>query len=110
MWRRRRGQRGSLRRHAQDLVVGWLRGACSRVRSYFCHKQHNFHLFAATLSHRIAISKRQVSLSVTKPWARPVVAPLTRKAHMSMSKTIGRIDFHLHSYASNVTDYYAANA
>ena len=27
-----------------------------------------------------------------------------------MSKTIGRIDFHLHSYASNVTDYYAANA
>src|SRR5262247_2608041 len=29
---------------------------------------------------------------------------------MSMSNTIGRIDFHLHSYASNVTDYYAANA
>ena len=27
-----------------------------------------------------------------------------------MSKAIGRIDFHLHSYASNVTDYYAANA
>ena len=27
-----------------------------------------------------------------------------------MSNTIGRIDFHLHSYASNVTDYYAANA
>ena len=27
-----------------------------------------------------------------------------------MSKnTIGRVDFHLHSYASNVTDYYAAN-
>src|ERR1700746_4054988 len=27
-----------------------------------------------------------------------------------MSDAIGRIDFHLHSYASNVTDYYAANA
>jgi predicted metal-dependent phosphoesterase TrpH len=27
-----------------------------------------------------------------------------------MSNAIGRIDFHLHSYASNVTDYYAANA
>jgi len=27
-----------------------------------------------------------------------------------MSKAIGKIDFHLHSYASNVTDYYAANA
>ncbi len=25
-------------------------------------------------------------------------------------KTIGRVDFHLHSYASNVTDYYAANS
>ena len=24
--------------------------------------------------------------------------------------TIGRVDFHLHSYASNVTDYYAANS
>jgi glycosyltransferase involved in cell wall biosynthesis len=29
---------------------------------------------------------------------------------MSMSNAIGKIDFHLHSYASNVTDYYAANA
>jgi glycosyltransferase involved in cell wall biosynthesis len=27
----------------------------------------------------------------------------------SMSNAIGKIDFHLHSYASNVTDYYAAN-
>src|SRR5262245_35247409 len=27
-----------------------------------------------------------------------------------MSDGIGKIDFHLHSYASNVTDYYAANA
>src|SRR5262245_10094493 len=27
-----------------------------------------------------------------------------------MSNATGRIDFHLHSYASNVTDYYAANA
>src|SRR5215831_19022699 len=27
-----------------------------------------------------------------------------------MSTAIGKIDFHLHSYASNVTDYYAANA
>jgi hypothetical protein len=27
-----------------------------------------------------------------------------------MNNTIGKIDFHLHSYASNVTDYYAANA
>src|SRR5262249_30038360 len=27
-----------------------------------------------------------------------------------MSNAIGKIDFHLHSYASNVTDYYAANA
>lgn len=27
-----------------------------------------------------------------------------------MSYATGRIDFHLHSYASNVTDYYAANA
>src|SRR5262249_15964295 len=27
-----------------------------------------------------------------------------------MSKAIGKIDFHLDSYASNVTDYYAANA
>ena len=26
-----------------------------------------------------------------------------------MSNAIGKIDFHLHSYASNVTDYYAAN-
>ena len=26
------------------------------------------------------------------------------------SSAIGRVDFHLHSYASNVTDYYAANA
>ncbi len=25
-------------------------------------------------------------------------------------RTIGRVDFHLHSYASNVTDYYAANS
>jgi predicted metal-dependent phosphoesterase TrpH len=24
--------------------------------------------------------------------------------------TIGKVDFHLHSYASNVTDYYAANS
>ena len=24
--------------------------------------------------------------------------------------TTGRVDFHLHSYASNVTDYYAANS
>jgi glycosyltransferase involved in cell wall biosynthesis len=29
---------------------------------------------------------------------------------MSMGNAIGKIDFHLHSYASNVTDYYAANA
>src|SRR5262249_40199499 len=28
----------------------------------------------------------------------------------SMSNATGKIDFHLHSYASNVTDYYAANA
>jgi len=27
-----------------------------------------------------------------------------------MSNPTGKIDFHLHSYASNVTDYYAANA
>ncbi len=27
-----------------------------------------------------------------------------------MSSSIGRVDFHLHSYASNVTDYYAANS
>jgi glycosyltransferase involved in cell wall biosynthesis len=27
-----------------------------------------------------------------------------------MTNATGRIDFHLHSYASNVTDYYAANA
>lgn len=27
-----------------------------------------------------------------------------------IEKTTGRIDFHLHSYASNVTDYYAANS
>src|SRR5215471_15866716 len=27
-----------------------------------------------------------------------------------MNNAIGKIDFHLHSYASNVTDYYAANA
>src|SRR5262245_58099934 len=27
-----------------------------------------------------------------------------------MTRTIGKIDFHLHSYASNTTDYYAANA
>jgi glycosyltransferase involved in cell wall biosynthesis len=27
-----------------------------------------------------------------------------------MSNAIGKVDFHLHSYASNVTDYYAANA
>jgi glycosyltransferase involved in cell wall biosynthesis len=27
-----------------------------------------------------------------------------------MRSVIGKIDFHLHSYASNVTDYYAANA
>jgi glycosyltransferase involved in cell wall biosynthesis len=27
-----------------------------------------------------------------------------------MSKATGKIDFHIHSYASNVTDYYAANA
>src|SRR5262245_61775286 len=27
-----------------------------------------------------------------------------------MNNATGRIDFHLHSYASNVTDYYAANA
>ena len=27
-----------------------------------------------------------------------------------MSYATERIDFHLHSYASNVTDYYAANA
>src|SRR5262245_48793036 len=27
-----------------------------------------------------------------------------------MSNGIGKIDFHLHSYASNVTDYYDANA
>ena len=27
-----------------------------------------------------------------------------------MSNATGRVDFHLHSYASNVTDYYAANA
>ena len=27
-----------------------------------------------------------------------------------MSNATGKIDFHLHSYASNVTDYYAANA
>jgi len=27
-----------------------------------------------------------------------------------MNKAIGKVDFHLHSYASNVTDYYAANA
>ena len=26
------------------------------------------------------------------------------------SSAIGRVDFHLHSYASNVTDYYAANS
>src|SRR5262249_20741571 len=28
----------------------------------------------------------------------------------SMSNATGKVDFHLHSYASNVTDYYAANA
>jgi glycosyltransferase involved in cell wall biosynthesis/predicted metal-dependent phosphoesterase TrpH len=28
----------------------------------------------------------------------------------SMNRALGKIDFHLHSYASNVTDYYAANA
>jgi predicted metal-dependent phosphoesterase TrpH len=27
-----------------------------------------------------------------------------------MSSYTGKVDFHLHSYASNVTDYYAANA
>src|SRR5262244_677622 len=27
-----------------------------------------------------------------------------------MGNSTGKIDFHLHSYASNVTDYYAANA
>ena len=27
-----------------------------------------------------------------------------------MGNAIGKLDFHLHSYASNVTDYYAANA
>src|SRR5262245_23496106 len=27
-----------------------------------------------------------------------------------MNRAIGKVDFHLHSYASNVTDYYAANA
>ena len=27
-----------------------------------------------------------------------------------MNKAIGKVDFHLHSYASNLTDYYAANA
>jgi glycosyltransferase involved in cell wall biosynthesis len=27
-----------------------------------------------------------------------------------MDEALGKIDFHLHSYASNVTDYYAANA
>src|SRR5215470_15677170 len=27
-----------------------------------------------------------------------------------MSNATGKVDFHLHSYASNVTDYYAANA
>jgi glycosyltransferase involved in cell wall biosynthesis len=27
-----------------------------------------------------------------------------------MTSAVGRVDFHLHSYASNVTDYYAANA
>src|SRR5499433_595528 len=27
-----------------------------------------------------------------------------------MNNAIGKVDFHLHSYASNVTDYYAANA
>ncbi len=27
-----------------------------------------------------------------------------------ISASIGKVDFHLHSYASNVTDYYAANA
>ena len=25
-------------------------------------------------------------------------------------RRIGKVDFHLHSYASNVTDYYAANS
>src|SRR5215471_14207473 len=29
---------------------------------------------------------------------------------MNSMSTPARIDFHLHSYASNVTDYYAANA
>jgi len=27
-----------------------------------------------------------------------------------MKNATGKVDFHLHSYASNVTDYYAANA
>src|SRR5262249_18507504 len=27
-----------------------------------------------------------------------------------MNRAVGKVDFHLHSYASNVTDYYAANA
>src|SRR5499427_3199807 len=27
-----------------------------------------------------------------------------------MSNATGKVDFHLHSYASNITDYYAANA
>ena len=37
----------------------------------------------------------------------------TRERYGSMSHnatSTGRVDFHLHSYASNVTDYYASNA
>src|SRR5262249_31952794 len=32
------------------------------------------------------------------------------EAEPSRELPMGRVDFHLHSYASNVTDYYAANA
>jgi glycosyltransferase involved in cell wall biosynthesis len=39
-----------------------------------------------------------------------VFRTFNKGAFTLMSNAIGKIDFHLHSYASNVTDYYAANA
>jgi hypothetical protein len=35
---------------------------------------------------------------------------ISKGAFTLTNQAIGRVDFHLHSSASNVTDYYAANA
>src|SRR5215471_13256748 len=39
-----------------------------------------------------------------------VLRAADREELSSMSNATGKIDFHLHSYASNITDYYASNA